>query len=294
MLAAMLRLPRPVRLCAALAVVGIALASPAAAEPPRIAVVNFLAVNVPAEEVDRLDEALARTLARQGVDARGGAAVRAEAGQVTEVCIATPACAARLATTLAADRLVATVVVRVGDDLQIDLTLIDGATGAAAGQARVQVGPDDDAAARFAMVAPTLVPRVEPPPPDRDRPPPDVDRPPPDGGAVVPAAPAPAPRGRRVTTLTAVSGGVAIAGLATGAMLGLSARGRYRECEASVTCSPGELDSIRARALGADVALGIGVTALAFTAWRYLTSAGAAPLVVPASDGGAVVVTGRF
>lgn len=257
---------------------------PAAAAPRSIAVVIQLAVNVSDGDADAIAADLAASIVRvTGVPAVGGAAIRARAGAVSEDCLATPECVTALAARLEVDGLVTALVVRVGDELQLDVALIDAASGAEASRARIQIGARDPLADRLDGISATLLPPVATRPPDEVAP--------------APIAPPP-PRGRRITTATWIAGGVGLAALAGAAGFGWSARQQFLDCEDRGDCDAGERDRIASHALVADVALGVGVVAVGVAAWRYLGSRAAAPsadVTARPVQGGAVVgVAGRF
>ncbi|HXK18577.1 MAG TPA: hypothetical protein VNG33_12280, partial [Polyangiaceae bacterium] len=76
----------------------------------------------------------------------------------------------------------------------------------------------------------------------------------------------------QVSTLTWALSGVALAGLGTGAVLGLGAVSRrdelLRECAPS--CAQGDVDEVRRRAIFANLSLGVGLAAAALAATSYV------------------------
>jgi hypothetical protein len=96
------------------------------------------------------------------------------------------------------------------------------------------------------------------------------------GVARSPAAPPPpgdvgAPR-PRVSTLTWTLGGVAVAGLGAGTVLGLSTVSRRNELrqQCAPSCAPGDVEDVRRRAIFTNLSLGVGVAAAALAVTSYV------------------------
>ncbi|MEZ4364861.1 MAG: hypothetical protein R2939_01075 [Kofleriaceae bacterium] len=206
---------RGLSLAAALVVLTVARAAHADAPPPRIGVVVEVAVNVGPSRVEQLGAALADALASTlVVDAFGGADVtrRLPPGGLPEECLTTPACVADLGARLDASQLLFLAVVAIGDELAVDATWIDVASGATASRPRVNLavaGPDRDA---FVAAAPRLLPAAAVRPTATE---PEV---------IVVERPVAADPGRRLTTGVWIAGGVGVAAGATAGLLGLSVR----------------------------------------------------------------------
>src|SRR5262249_23574518 len=69
--------------------------------------------------------------------------------------------------------------------------------------------------------------------------------------------------------------GLGAAALGVGTYFALSAASDHADqadaCAPTRTCSPSELDSVRARAIAADVSFAIGIVAIGVSAWLLLT-----------------------
>jgi hypothetical protein len=261
-----------------IAATSVGTAALAIADSKRVAVLVPLAVNVTDGEADQLGGALAAALNRNAeVVARGGAAVRAQSHNVGDSCMTTPSCVVELSHELAVDAIVSVVAVRVGDELQLDVALLDGAIGTEAGRAKLRIVAGDQLGDRFDGIAATLLPRSS-------RPLPDTRPSPPPPGA-----------GRHITTTTWMASAVAVAGYATAAGFGFSARSRFLACDAHGPCDSAHKDSIATRALVADVALGCGLAATGLAIWSYWRSDRATEVTAAPTPGGAMLtVAGRF
>jgi hypothetical protein len=105
-------------------------------------------------------------------------------------------------------------------------------------------------------------------------------------GPPMPTQPRPTEERARSTSsiplLTYVFGGVGVAALGTSAVFGvtaLSARSEGDRCRPN--CSASQVDSITQRALGADIALGIGIVAIVAATYVYLSRPGPPHSAVP-------------
>ena len=76
----------------------------------------------------------------------------------------------------------------------------------------------------------------------------------------------------RVSTLTWTLGGVALAGLAAGTVLGLSTVSRRNELrqQCAPSCDPRDVEDVRRRAIFTNVSLGVGVAAAALAVTSYV------------------------
>ncbi len=94
---------------------------------------------------------------------------------------------------------------------------------------------------------------------------PDVVPPPP------PTAHEDGPSGRRIASY--VLGGVGVVAIGGFIVLGLGAQSRYDDLQGSCghSCAQSEVDSVRSRALVADISLGVGVVALAAGLFLFFT-----------------------
>jgi hypothetical protein len=265
-----------------------AAAAAAAADPPaKVAVVPGIAVNVDAARVDALGQDLASALSAElVVDAAGGLEVRRllPVEGIPPDCIAKPACVADVARRVGASQLLFIVVVDTGAGgaVQIDSTWIDAATGKSASRPAIDLAPGADPKSRFIAAAPSLLPDA----PVRPKPKSGVD------GQMTAAVP------RHYTTVAKITTGVAVVGLGLGIGFGLAARARYNECDveplAPVGCDE-KRDSIRTRALIADIGYGVAIGGAIATVVLIATSGKESRLVVePTAQGVAVSAQGRF
>jgi hypothetical protein len=245
--------------------------------PPRVAVIPQLAVNVDERRVQALGEELAETLHhRLVVDAIGGIDVARrlpEAG-LADDCLVQPKCVADLGVRLDADQLIFIVLVQVGQDIQIDATWVDVASGRSVARPRLVLAAEARAGTVFGEAATRLLPDAE----VRSR------------TVVVQTGRGP----RRMTTPAWITGGVAF--LATSVGLGISTRSTYQRCDDSEACSQSELDSLERKALFADLSFGVALGAGVATGilW-WLSGDGENGIgVAPTGDGGAVTWGGRL
>jgi hypothetical protein len=269
------------RLALVLATAVVVLPQVAAAQspPPRVAVIPQLAVNVDERRVQALGEELAETLHhRLVVDAVGGIDVARrlpEAG-LADDCLVQPKCVADLGVRLDADQLIFIVLVQVGQDIQIDATWVDVASGRSVARPRLVLAAEARAGTVFGEAATRLLPDAE----VRSR------------TVVVQTGRGP----RRMTTPAWITGGVGVAFLATSVGLGISTRSTYQRCDDSGACSQSELDSLERKALFADLSFGVALGAGVATGilWWLSGDGENAIGVAPTGDGGAVTWGGRF
>jgi hypothetical protein len=248
-------------------------------KPPRVAIIPQLAVNVDERRVQAIGEELAATLhQRLVVDAIGGIDVarRLPADGLPDDCLVQPACITDLGVRLDAEQLIFMVLVQVGQDIQVDATWVDVATGRSASRPRLVLAAEARAGTVFGDAATRLLPDAE----VRSR------------TVVVQTGRGP----RHMTTPAWITGGVGAALLVTGVGFGISARSTYGSCEDSGTCSDDELDGLERRALLADIGVGLAVGAGVATGilW-WLSGDGENTLGVTAGPGEAGVSWGaRF
>jgi hypothetical protein len=251
----------------------------AAQSPPRVAVIPQLAVNVDERRVQALGEELAETLHhRLVVDAIGGIDVarRLPEGGLPDDCLVQPACVADLGVRLDADQLIFIVLVQVGQDIQIDATWVEVASGRSVARPRLVLAAEARAGTVFGEAATRLLPDAE----VRSR------------TVVVQTGRGP----RRMTTPAWITGGVGVALLATSVGFGISTRSSYQDCEESEACSRSELDDVKSRALYADLSFGLALGAGVATGilWWMSGDGENAVGVAPTGDGAAVTWGGRF
>lgn len=249
----------------------VAIAGPAAAqgEAIRVAVVNDLIANVKPDRAAELSGALADALERElVVDAIGGGDVarRLPPEGVPDDCLAIPGCVGELAHRLDATQLLFLAVVQVGTTVQIDATWVDAATGESLSRPRIELPADARAGEVFASAAPRLLPQAT------------------KRASVIVVPPPSTPQARRhMTPTTWALGGTAIAALGVGIGLGLSTRATYQRCDRNGdACDADTRDSLRTRALVADIAGGVGIVAGGAALVMYLRSTRVIPAPVQA------------
>jgi hypothetical protein len=266
-----------------LAVAGTAAADPA---PAKVAVIPGIAVNVDSTRVDALGQDLGDALSAELlVEAAGGLEIRRllPAEGLPADCIAKPACITDTARRVGASQLLFIVVVDTGAGgaIQIDSTWVDATSGKAVARPAIALTPGTDPRVRFVSAARSLLP---------DAP----VRPKPKGvqGKMSKAVP------RHFTLGAGLTTGITVAGLGVGIGFGLSARSQYKKCDvepmAPVGCDE-KKDSIRRRALFADLGYGVAIVGTVATVILIMTSGQESRLVVePSAEGVAVAARGRF
>jgi hypothetical protein len=250
---------------------------------PRVAVVVLLEVNVGPDQADALAAALGHALrTRLEADVIAGREVRRRlpSGQVSAACAAEAACLRNLGARLEAETLLLVVAAAVGEQIQLEVTWANPTTGETLAREALLVGGDDDDAI-FADAASRLLPElpVRRVSPDQ---PPDPRQ----------------PRGRHLTTGSAISGGLALASLAGGVGLALAARAEHADldadpCAVTRTC---DASALRRYSFGADALLGTALVAGVVAVWLYAGSDEDEPVLAPAAtgDGLGVSLSGRF
>ena len=262
------------------AALGLQVGAADAAPPARVAVLIGEVLGVEPDQADALGAALATALNQKlMVDAIGGTDVarRLPPAGLPDECLSTPACVADLGARLDADRLLVLAVVRSGAALQIDATMIEVTTGAAAPRPRLQLSDLGSADALFAEAASRYLPDAE--------------------ARVLGGGGAREPR-RPIRTVVWVTGGVGLAAHAAAGIQGLSIKSKYDQCNTGRACDEPEKQALHRRTVIADVTLGLGLAAVATAIVLYvrtpLETFDVEPTVAP-TDGGAVVgVGGRF
>jgi hypothetical protein len=270
---------------AALTFLAAAAGSAAADTATKVAVVPGLAVNVDSTRVDALGQDLADALTTElVVDAVGGLEVRRllPVEGLPADCVAKQECIADTAKRLGASQLLFIVVIDTGGGaIQIDSTWIDPATGKSAPRPAIALTTGADPKPRFVSAARGLLPDAKVRPKAKG-----VD------GKMSAAVP------RHFTLAAKLTTGLAVAGLGVGIGFGLAARSMYNECDvkpmAPVGCDE-KHDSIRGRALIADIGFAVGIAGAVVTGVLYATSGKESQLVVePTAQGVAVSARGRF
>ena len=274
---------------AAMVVVG-ALVTPASADKLKVAVVPGIAVNLDAARVDALSQELADALETElDIDAIGGLEVRRSLPPdgIPPDCVATPACVQDVAKRVGASQLLFVVMVDTGSGgaIQIDATWLEPATGKSASRPAVDIASLSEAHARFVAAAPQLLPDAP------VRPKPKLG-----GGGPVGTMKPEVPR--HFTTPAKITAAVSGVGFGLGIAMGLRARSKYNDYDASPnTCDGSERDSIRTTGLVADAGFLVGIGCAIATTVLFVTSGQEAHMVVaPTTEGsgGTVTLLGRF
>jgi hypothetical protein len=245
-------------------------------------------VNLGTARVDSLSQELADALRTVlDIDTIGGleARRRLPAAGLPPDCVATQACIDDVAARLEAQQLLFVVMVDAGAGgaIQVDTTWVDVAGKKAVSRPVIDIAAIATAKAQFADVAQQLLPDA----PVRQKP----------AGASLGRMSDEIPR--HLALPSYITAGVTLAGVGLGASLGIAARNRYQDCEASAgrgaACSAERKDSIRTTALLADAGWLIAIGGSIATGVLYATSGESSHLVVEPTPGGvAVTASGTF
>jgi hypothetical protein len=225
-------------------------------------------VNLSNDEARGLADQLAKVLrTERPVDVISGKETerRLPSEGVPSECVAKAPCRTDLGRRLDADELLMLVIVKMGDRIQIDATWADVASGRVISRPQMVIEPKADRTKVFTEAVPLLLPHIK----KQTKKGPDI--------VIVPTGTSAPSNGRHFTTATWIATGVAAASLIGGGIFALSASRKFSSLEddncRNVGCDASEIDSLRSRALAADmlftVAAASTVTALVF----YLRSA---------------------
>ncbi len=260
----------------------VAASAPAHAQqtgPQRIGVAVSAEVNVTPEDADQMAAALGEALeTRLGVVATAGpeARRRMPLDGLPESCAGDAGCRADLAQRLNADELLFLVIVRVGAQVQIDVTWAEVGGDRLASRPAITIEDGDNLSAVFADAAGSLLPHIEA---QVDRRAAEASVPSPQQPRVQPQAPPsavqPATGGAAESgggsSATWIAAGVAGAALIGGAGVGYLAMTGYGDCEERGSCDDSELDSVGRNALIADALFVTAGIAAAVAVVLYLT-----------------------
>jgi hypothetical protein len=232
--------------------------------------------------VDALSQDLAEALtAELEVEAVGGLGVRRRlpVEGLPSACVATPACITDISRRLDVSQLLIIAVVDTGGSIQIDSTWFEPATGKSASRPAIDLAVIAEAKAKFVSSAALLLPDATVRPRSKG-----LD------GKMVPAVP------RHFTRPALVTAAVALVGVGAGIGFGLRARSAFKDCDAlGPLCGKDARDSIRNKALIADIGWAVAIGGAAATAVLFMTSSREPHLVVePSPSGVAVTAIGRF
>lgn len=259
----------------------------AAARPARVVVVPVAAVNIETQRVDALAQDLAEGLsAALEVEAVGGLDVRRMLrADLAADCATLPSCAAEVAKATGADQILFVVMVDASGNgaLQVDATWVEPSTGKTGNRPSVSLTStvDAEAKARFGENATRFLPDAK------------VRARPVSGGrgslSVTDAKP------RHFTTPSLITGGVAIVGGGIGLGFGLSARSKYAACDAAVTCSSAQRDTIKHTDLIADLGWLAALGGAIATGVLFATSGEESHVIAaPMENGASVSYFGSF
>jgi hypothetical protein len=269
----------------------VAMTSLAHADRIKVAVVPGIAVNLDSARVDALSQDLADALqAELDIDAVGGLEVRRllPAEGLPPDCLTTPACVADVAKRLGAKELVFVVMVDATGSgaVQVDSTWVEVASSKRASRPAIDLPTIADAKTRFAAAARLILPDA----PVRKKPTPGG----PGGGNINGVMSPEIPR--HFTTTSYLTAGVAVVGLGVGVGFGLSARGKYNDCDVvDNSCNKARRDSIRSRAVIADIGFVAALGGAVATSILFFTSGKESRLVVsPTPNGVGASFSGRF
>jgi len=260
----------------------------ALADRVKVAVIPGIAVNLDAARVDALSQDLAEGLSAQlDVDAVGGLEVRRQLPPdgLQPDCATNAACIKDVAKRTGAQQLLFVVMVDsgAGGAVQVDTTWVEPATGKTASRPPIDLTStiDADAKAKFEAAATRLLPDA----PVKKTAVADNTT----NVIVQPTMVGGEPK--HLTTPAYVAGGVAIAGLGLGAVMGLQARSKYNDCqEHAATCTSSQKDTIRTYDHVADLGWGLAAAGAIATVVLYETSGVEPHLeVAPTTNGGAAV-----
>jgi hypothetical protein len=253
-------------------VIGCALFAPDAAAQEnarRIGVVVSLTVNMTPAEGRGLATVLGAALEESlPVEVIAGQETerRLPKGGLPENCVAEAPCRLDLGRRLDADELLLLVIVRLGDQIQIDTTWSNVSSGGVASRPAMTLEPGQEPARIFAKAAPALLPHIA------------RRRSEPKGTNIIVVSPPGQPdSGRHLTPGTWIAAGVGAAALLGGTVFGLSARRKYSSlhslgCEISM-CPRDDVDQLRAHALTADILIAAALASGVVAAVLYWKSA---------------------
>lgn len=254
----------------------------------KVAVVPSIAVNLDAARVDALSQDLAEALRTElDIDSVGGLDVRRllPSQGLPPDCVANQACVNDVARRLGAQQLLFVVMIDTGSGgaIQVDTTWVDAVAHLSAPRPAIDIAAIAGARSRFVSAARQLLPDA----PVRPRP----------QATGIGKMSTPVPR--HFTLPAYLTAGATVVGLGVGISFGLSARGKYSDCEnmakLGAICPSDRTGSIRTTALVADLGWFAALGATIATAVMYATSGEASHVIVePTPGGAAVTAVGRF
>lgn len=228
----------------------------------RVGVVVSMHVNLSADEARNVASLLGQTLQEVlPIETISGEEVDRRLPQkgLPSGCVASAECRVDMGRRLDADELMFLVLVRLGEDIQIDTTWTDVVSGKVTSRPAIRITPGADAAEVFRKAAPSLLPHIARRKGEAGVP----------NLIVVSSPDSERDAGKPIPTGTWIAGSMSAAFLIGGTVFALSAQSKYHtladsECQI-MRCEQGDIDELRRHALVADVmfaaALASGVTA---------------------------------
>lgn len=236
-----------------------------AQRPRRVGIVVTIEVNLAPQEAQELAAAMGAAIHKElGVDVISGSESdrRLPEGGVPDECVANSTCRTDLGRRLDADELLLLVIVRMGQDVQIDSTWAHIASGDTASRPKIVLTAEGDRLQAFQEAVPTLLPHIEKPNTEKTnpefRPEPNI--------IVIPQQKG-ASESKDIPTGSWVAGAVSLAALVGGTVFAVSTRQKFDALESDgcreLTCNKSRIETLDRRALSADILLGVsGAAAL--------------------------------
>lgn len=276
-----MRIDRLLAIGITLALVFVCASKAHAQRPKRVGVVVTVLVNLTDAEGRKISDELGAALGNEfSVDVISGMETerRLPEGGVPDECVADVACRNDLGRRLDADELLMLVLLRLGDEIQIDTTWAQVASGDTASRPKVVVKPGDERSDVFRQAAPRLLPHVVKPEVEKPRPEIIVV---PQQTQPVTQAPIPIqppPGDKDVPLASWIAGTVSVAALVGGTITALSAREKFQALEdegcRSMSCGDEAIEDVDRRALAADILFGVSGAAAATALIVYIASSG--------------------
>lgn len=239
-------------------------------EPRRIGIVVSVKVNVTDDEARALANSLGEVLRKERpVDIISGKETerRMPTEGLPDECVAKPKCRNDIGRRLDADELLMLVIVKMGNRVQIDATWANVASGKVTSRPQMVIEAGQNQAEIFKKNVPLLLPHIK------------KDSPKGPNIVIVPSGGTNTSSGRRFTRGTWIATGVAAAALIGGGVFALSAQQKFSSLDddgcREVACDQSDIDSMRSRALVADVLFTVAAASTVTALVLYLRSGGA-------------------
>ncbi len=235
----------------------------------RVGIVVSVAVNVPDEESYALSAALGAAVQKEfEVEVISGEETkrRLPPDGLPDECIASSACRTDIGRRLDSEELLMLVIVRLGDEIQIDSSWAHIASGDIASRPKITIAAGSDKEAIFAKAAPTLFPHLT-----IKKPEPLAPR-----EIVLVSKPSTEPPGREMPTSGWVAAGVSATTLVAATVFAVSARQKFTSLDndgcREIACDQSRISSFSKTALTADVLFGVSGAAAATALVLYLVN----------------------